>query len=213
MWHGETDILTAPELATWMSRELLHCPDVFTWLQRDLSSWFPSVTPSQFGMSVAVLSPVIKGMTYSLQLTGVMSLLQVNLLLGFLIICPEGGTGWGQYSIFPPLLFTNTLLLPELHQSERKCQTLASLWRKPFQMEAHLGTGQEVTSWESNTGFATSGGVVAPSLHCFSPKRKEGLKLMWFNLYGVPKDWNQSGGIIWCFLQRAAALGLFLHFP
>lgn len=159
---------------------LFTCPDVFMWPERGLSSWFTSVTQSQFGMSVAVLSPVIRGMTYSLQLTGLMSLFLVNLLLGFLIICPEGGTGWGQHSIFLHLLFTNTLLLPQLPQSERKCQTLASLWRKPFQMEAHLGTGQEMTSWESNTGFASSGSVIAPSLHCFSPRRKEGSKLMWF---------------------------------
>lgn len=54
-------------------------------------------------------------------------------------------------------------------------------------MGAHLGTGQEVTSWESNTGFASSGGVIAPSLHCFSPKRKEGLKLMCFQLIWSPK--------------------------
>lgn len=93
MWHSVTDILTAPELATWMSHEPLHCPDMFMWPERGLSSCFTSVTQSQFGMSVTALSPVIKGMTYSLQLTGLMSLQQVNLLLGFLIVCPEKGTG------------------------------------------------------------------------------------------------------------------------
>lgn len=177
MWHSVTDILTAPELATRMSCEPLHCPDVFMWLQRGLSSWFPSVTQSQFGMFVAVLSLVIKGMTLSLQLTGWCHYSwRISSWASWLFVQREELVEGN--STFPHLLFTNTLLLPELHQSERKCQTLASLWRKPFQMEAHLGTGQEVTSWESNTGFASSGGVIAPSLHCCSPKRKEGLKLM-----------------------------------
>lgn len=86
MWHGVTDNLTAPELATRMSHEPLHCPDVLMWPERGLSSWFPSVTQSQFGMSVAVLSPVIKGMTYSLQLTGWMSLLQVKDSIAFFLV-------------------------------------------------------------------------------------------------------------------------------
>lgn len=37
-------------------------------------------------MSVAVLSPVIKGMTYSLQLTGLMSLLQVKDSIAFFLV-------------------------------------------------------------------------------------------------------------------------------
>lgn len=86
MWHGVTDSLTAPELATRMSHEPLHCPDVLMWPERGLSSWFTSVTQSQFGMSVAVLSPVIKGMTYSWQLTGLMSLLQVKDSVAFFLV-------------------------------------------------------------------------------------------------------------------------------
>lgn len=47
--------------------------------------------------------------------------------------------------------------------------------------------GKEVTSWEGNTRFASSWGVIAPSLHCFFAKRKEGLELMWFQPIWSPK--------------------------
>lgn len=44
-----------------------------------------------------------------------------------------------------------------------------------------------MTSWEGNTRFASSGGVIALSPCCFFAKRKERLELMWFQPIWSPQ--------------------------